>query len=93
MLYFSCTLVLSADLPMVTMSQTAKPRDNILRFGEIVLQPMLTFNIVASLAKILRSYWPNFSHVMLDIIGYLTLRGTIVGHNMSNIIQCPTVKT
>jgi len=44
---------------------------------------------VASLTKILHSYWFNFSQVTLDIIGYLTVRGTIVAHNMSNIRHIP----
>jgi len=27
----------------------------------------------------------HISHVTVDRIGYLTLRGTIVGHNMANV--------
>jgi len=52
--------------------------------------PLLIFSlnfsnfIVASLTKILCSYWSNFSHVTLDIISYFTRRGAIVGHNILN---------
>jgi len=44
-----------------------------------------TYRIVASLPKLQCYYWSNFSHMTLDIIGYLTCRGTIVGHNISNV--------
>jgi len=43
----------------------------------------------ASTTKILRSYWFTIGHVTLDIIGYLTHRGTIVGHNISNVRHIP----
>jgi len=50
-----------------------------------VVHTSLSFCFVASRTIILRSYWSNFTHVMLDIIDYLLRQGTFVGHNMSNV--------